>query len=138
MAKYFGTYAATALVMVLIDMVWLGVIAKPIYQQGIGHLMADSPKLWAAVLFYVLYPVGLVVFGVLPNAVNQAVSVGWLGALLAGAVFGFLAYATYDLTNQATLKTWPVQVTLIDIAWGASATALASGVAAWAALRLGA
>ena len=134
MAKYFGTYAATALVMVLIDMVWLGVIAKPFYQQGIGHLMADSPKLWAAVLFYVLYPVGLVVFGVLPNAVNQAVSVGWLGALLAGAVFGFLAYATYDLTNLATLKDWPLSIALIDMAWGTAVSGVSAAVG-WRALQ---
>ena len=128
MIKYLSTYGATAVVMILIDMVWLGVIAKPFYQQGIGHLMADSPKLWAAVLFYLLYPVGLVVFAVLPNAVNQVVASGWLGWLLAGALFGFVPYATYDLTNLSTLKDWPLSVALVDMAWGSAVSGVSAAV----------
>lgn len=128
MTKFLSAYAATALVMVLIDMVWLGAIAKPLYQQGIGHLMAESPKLWAAVLFYLLYPVGVVVFSVLPNVLNQAVSSGWRGSLLAGALFGFIAYATYDLTNLATLKDWPLSLALIDMAWGSVVSGVSAAV----------
>ncbi len=108
MTKYLSIYTATALVMVLIDLLWLGVVAKPLYQRGIGHLMTEEPVLWAAALFYLLYPVGLVVFAVLPNAVNGVFSSGWLGSLVAGALFGFVAYATYDLTNLATLRGWPL------------------------------
>ena len=128
MAKFLYTYVATAVVMILIDLVWLGVIAKPLYQQGIGHLMTDSPKLWAAAMFYLLYPVGLVVFAVLPNAVNSLVSSTWLGSLLAGALFGLFAYATYDLTNLSTLKEWPLSLTFIDMAWGTSVSGVAAAV----------
>ena len=128
MTKYLSTYAATALVMVLIDLVWLGVVAKPLYQRGIGHLMTEQPVLWAAALFYLLYPVGLVVFAVLPNAVNGMVSSGWMGSLLAGALFGLIAYATYDLTNLATLRGWPLSLSLIDMAWGSSVSAIAAAV----------
>ncbi|MFM2273426.1 MAG: hypothetical protein RL702_2491, partial [Pseudomonadota bacterium] len=86
-----------------------------------------------AALFYLAYLAAMVWFAVRPGLAQ-----GVPHAVLNGVLLGAICYATYDLTNQATLKTWPVQVTLIDIAWGASATALASGVAAWAALRLGA
>ena len=128
MTKILSTYAATALVLILIDLLWLGVVAKPIYQQGIGHLMSDSPKLWAAVLFYLLYPAGSVVFAVLSNALHPVVSSGLLGALLAGALFGFFAYATYDLSNLATLKDWPVSLAFIDIAWGTGISGVAAAV----------
>ncbi len=128
MVKIFSTYAATALVMIVIDLVWLGVVAKPIYAQGIGHLMADQPTLWAAGLFYLLYPVGLVVFAVLPSALHTVVGTGWLGSLLAGALFGLIAYATYDLTNLATLKDWPLSLTLIDMAWGSSVSGVSAAV----------
>lgn len=128
MLKIFSTYAATALVMILIDLVWLGVVAKPLYQQGIGHLMADQPTLWAAVLFYLLYPVGLVVFAVLPNALHTVVGDTWVGSLFAGALFGLIAYTTYDLTNLATLKDWPLSLTCIDMAWGSSVSGVAAAV----------
>lgn len=128
MTKFFGTYAATALMMVLVDMVWLDVIAQPLYQQGMGHLMADSPRMGVAVVFYALYPLGLVVFAVLPNAVSQAVGPGWLGSLLAGALFGCIAYATYDLSNLATLKDWPLYLAVIDIAWGSCVSGVSAAV----------
>ena len=90
--------------------------------------MSDSPKLWAAVLFNLLYPAGLVVFTVLSNALHPVVSSGLLGALLAGAPFGFFVYATYDLTNLATLKDWPVSLAFIDIAWGTAISGVAAAV----------
>ena len=107
--------------MLVIDMLWLGVIAKPLYQQGIGHLMAPQPKLWAAALFYLLYPVGLVLFAVMPNTGSA-----WLQTALMGAAFGLFAYATYDLTNLATLKDWPLGLSVIDTLWGAAASAIAA------------
>lgn len=132
MNKYLAAYAGTAVVMVLLDLLWLGVIAKPLYQQGIGHLMADQPNIGVAVLFYALYAAGIVIFAVTPQSGGS----GWGPTLAMGALFGFFAYATYDLTNLATLRGWPLQLSLIDIAWGTvvSAASAAGGKAAldWA------
>ncbi len=116
-----AAYAAAAVTMLVIDMVWLGVIARPLYQQGIGHLMAPQPNLWAAALFYLLYPVGVVLFAVMPNAASTA-----LHTALMGAAFGLFAYATYDLTNLATLKGWPLGLSVIDTLWGAAVSAVAA------------
>ena len=112
--RYLGTYAAIAVVMIALDLLWLGVIAKPLYQQGIGHLMAERPNVPVAVLFYALYALGLLLLAVLPNAAEP----GWSKTLVTAALFGFFAYATYDLTNLATLKGWPVGLSLLDMAWG--------------------
>jgi uncharacterized membrane protein len=128
MTKYLLAYATTLAVMVAIDLLWLGVIAKPLYQQGIGHLMADEPNLVAAAMFYLLFPLGLVIFAVIPNSLNELIAAGWLRAACAGALFGFFAYATYDLTNLATLKLWPVRLALIDIAWGTFVSALSAAL----------
>ena len=129
MTKNLVAYAATALVMLALDMLWLGLIARPVYQHGIGHLMAERPNVPVAMLFYVVYPVGLLVFAVLPNVVDP----GWAKAAVSAALFGFFAYATYDLSNLATLKGWPIGMSLLDMAWGSAASAL-SGVAGNAAL----
>ena len=131
MLKYFIAYCATVIVMIAIDLLWLGVIAKPLYQQGIGHLMAERPNLPVALLFYLLFPLGLMIFAVVPNAADVA-SATWSRALIAGALFGFFAYATYDLTNLATLKGWPLGLSIIDTLWGTlvSAAATAAGKAA--------
>jgi uncharacterized membrane protein len=115
-------YAATACVMIVLDLIWLGLIAKPLYQNGIGHLMARSPRIVPAALFYLLFPLGLVLFAVLP----QAASGVWTNAFLWGGLFGFFAYATYDLTNLATLKNWPLPLALIDMAWGTVVSGVAS------------
>jgi uncharacterized membrane protein len=127
MKKQLAAYAGTLIVMVGLDLLWLGVIAKPLYQRGIGHLMADQPNVPVAVLFYALFALGLVVFAVLPAGPAP----GWGKTLGMAALFGFLAYATYDLTNLATLKQWPMGLSLIDMAWGTcvSAAAAAGGKA---------
>lgn len=123
MTKFFAAYAATITVMLVLDVLWIGVVAKPLYQQGIGHLMAEQPRLGVAVAFYLMYAVGLVVF-----AVNHGGSAGdWKSAMLYGALFGFFCYATYDLTNLATLRNWPASLALIDIAWGTSVSAVCAG-----------
>ncbi len=119
MIKYLVPYAATATLMVVLDLVWLGVVAKPLYQQGIGHLMAEQPKMAVAALFYAIFALGLLVFAVLPAGT-------WVQAAASGALFGFFAYATYDLTNLATLRNWPLTLALLDMAWGT----LVSGVSA--------
>lgn len=132
MNKYLAAYAGTAVVMVALDMLWLGVIAKTMYQQGIGHLMADKPNIGVAVGFYLLYALGVVIFAVSPQHGGSS----WGTTLVMGALFGFFAYATYDLTNLATLRDWPLRLSLIDMAWGTlvSAAAAAGGKAAldWA------
>jgi uncharacterized membrane protein len=107
-----------------IDMVWLGLIAKNFYAQRIGLLMKPDINWPAAILFYLLFIIGLVVFVIMPAFEKGS----WLHALSLGALFGLIAYATYDLTNLATLKNWPLSVTIVDLAWGAVLGALVSGV----------
>ena len=122
MSRYFVTYVAALITMVAIDLLWLGVIAKPLYQQGIGHLMAEKPNIPAAVLFYVLYPVGIVIFAIAPDAVSAS----WLKTFTSAALFGLFAYATYDLTNLATLKGWPASLAALDMAWGSLVTGVSA------------
>ncbi len=130
--KYVVAYAATAAAMVAVDILWLGVIARPLYEQGIGHLMAERPRLAVAGLFYALFALGLMIFAVAPHAAD-----GWARTLMAGALFGFFAYATYDLTNLAILKNWPVGLSVIDIAWGTAVGALATAAGKAALDRFG-
>jgi uncharacterized membrane protein len=122
MAQYLIAYVGTLFAFLAIDMVWLGFIAKDYYREGIGHLMLETPNLGAAAVFYLLYVVGIVIFAVTP-----AMTAGtWTKAALYGALFGFFAYATYDMTNLATLKGWPLSITLVDIAWGTCLTAVSA------------
>jgi uncharacterized membrane protein len=114
--------------MVAIDLLWIGVIARPLYQRGIGHLMADSPNVPVAVLFYVVFATGLTVFAIAPNVDTG----GYKRTMLMAALFGFFAYATYDLTNLATLKTWPVGLSIIDITWGTLVSSLAAAAGRFA------
>ena len=122
MLKILATYLSTTLVMVIIDLVWLGFIAKPMYQAGIGHLMTDKPNLVAAFFFYALFPIGLMIFAILPESGSTA----WQRTALQAALFGFFAYATYDLTNLATLKNYPLQLALVDMLWGSLVSAVAA------------
>jgi len=110
-----------------LDLLWLGVIARPLYVQGIGHLMAAKPNVGVAALFYAVFAAGLVVFAVLPAGPAP----GWGRTLGMAALFGFFAYATYDLTNLATLDQWPVGLSVLDLCWGTcvSAAAAAGGKA---------
>ncbi len=122
MKKTMWAYAATATTMIALDVVWLTVVAKPMYQHGIGHLMAITPRLIPAALFYLLFPLGLVLFAVAPRSPTG----GWSAVMAWGALLGFFAYATYDLTNLATLKNWPIGHSLIDMAWGTAVSGVAS------------
>ena len=108
-------YLATLAVFFLIDMVWLGLVAKNFYRQQLGELLSPKVTWWAAILFYLLFIAGLQLFVVAP-ALGAG---GALQALWRGALFGLIAYATYDLTNLATLKDWPLTVTVVDLGWGA-------------------
>ncbi|HAE43831.1 MAG TPA: DUF2177 domain-containing protein [Clostridiales bacterium] len=114
MAQFGKIYLITLIVFFIVDLIWLGLIAKNIYSNNIGHLMSEKVNWLAAGLFYVFYILGLVYFAVHPALQGEGLSY----ALRMGAIFGFFTYMTYDLTNLATLKDWPLKVTLIDIAWG--------------------
>lgn len=127
--KHLVTWLITFIVMVVIDLLWLGVIAKGLYQQGMGNLMSPEPRVGIAALFYLMYPIGLVIFAVMPGVdANSVLRAGVLGAL-----FGLFAYSTYDLTNLAIVRNWPVALSFIDIAWGTvvSGVASAAGAVAW-------
>lgn len=117
--KYFGIYMASLVTFLIIDGLWLGIVARSFYVQQIGHLLRPSPDLGVAGAFYLLYVVGIVVFAVLPALSQQS----WVTALMLGALLGFIAYGTYDLTNLATLAEWPVLVSVVDMIWGAVLTA---------------
>lgn len=111
-------YLLTTVVFLGIDMVWLTVVAKNFYAKHIGFLMTESPNIPAALIFYLMYVVGILVFAVLPGLSGHSLN----KTIILGALFGFLAYATYDLTNLATIKNWPMIITVIDILWGTAIT----------------
>ena len=125
--RYLLAYAATLVAMAGLDFLWLSNTVEPIYHRALGDLMAPEPNMKAAVVFYLLYGVGVLWFAVRPALLDG----DWRTALLNGALFGFFAYATYDLTNLATLKVWSLKVSLLDIAWG---TVLTGAVATAGAL----
>ncbi|MDH6593412.1 putative membrane protein [Variovorax sp. TBS-050B] len=126
-------YLASAVVFLVLDAIWLSTMADRLYRPALGHLMLDRFSLGPAALFYAIYLVGVVVFAVLPALASGR----WLTALGHGALLGLVAYATYDLTNQATLKGWPWMVTAADLCWGSFVTAVTAGVAAKVALGVG-
>ena len=128
--RFAVAYAATLVPFLLLDAVWLTTMADRLYRPAIGHLMRAGFAWEPALTFYVLYVLGLVVFGVMAGVERDR------PAVAAGrcALFGLIAYATYDLTNQATLRDWPWVVTLADLAWGAFASAVAGAVACRATL----
>jgi uncharacterized membrane protein len=122
--KYVYLYILTFIVFLAIDFVWLNWIAKNLYSEKIGHLLAENPNLIAAGVFYLLFVAASLVLAVLPGYEAQSLT----KTIMLGAIFGMITYATYDLTNLATLKEWPLSVTIIDIIWGTSlstATAIA-------------
>lgn len=118
-------YVATLITFGAVDFVWLSVMAKRLYLPTLGDMLLDDARIPPAVVFYLLYPVGVVVFAVLPalKSANIGAAVGL------GALFGLIAYATYDLTNFATLKNWNLTITVADMAYGAVATAIAASAA---------
>lgn len=112
---YVKVYPATLVFFLAIDFVWLAFVARGFYRKHLGFLLTDQPNWWAAGIFYLLFVAGLVVF-----AVDPALKAGSLRkAVMLGAFFGLVTYATYDLTNMATVKNWPWIVTIVDMIWGA-------------------
>lgn len=116
-----------------IDMIWLGLVAKDFYRSQIGFLLKENVNWVAAISFYLLFIIGVVFFVVMPALEKGSL----MYALLVGALFGFITYATYDLTNLATTKDWPLLVTLVDLAWGAVLSASVSSVTYLIATRIG-
>ena len=121
---YIYQYFIAILVFLGIDAIWLMFIAKSFYAKNIGHLLAEKPNLVAAFIFYLLNIIGLVIFAINPAIQKNSL----INALIFGALFGFFTYSTYDLTNLATLKDWPLIVSVIDIIWGTLLSATVSGL----------
>jgi uncharacterized membrane protein len=122
MSKYIAAYVATAIAFLGGDMLWLGLVARNFYRDRLGTLLAPHPIIPAAISFYALFVAGIVIFAVAPGLRDNS----WKSALVFGALFGFFAYATYDLTNLATLRGWPIVLTPVDLAWGTALTAVAA------------
>ena len=114
MVTVLKNYFLTFIIFMGIDMVWLGVISKKLYADKLGYLMASKVNWLAAVIFYLIFIAGLLFFVIYP-ALKQNM---WSYALLAGLFFGLVTYATYDLTNLATIRDWPLLITIIDLIWG--------------------
>lgn len=108
-------FAIALPVFFVIDMIWLGLVAKDFYRGQIGMLMKPEVNWTAAIIFYVIFIIGLVTFVIAPAVEKGSI----IHALVFGALFGFVCYATYDLTNLAVAKDWPILLTLVDMAWGA-------------------
>ena len=117
-------YLTTIVVFFLVDILWLGFISKNLYQKYLGYLMAPKVNWYAALVFYLLFIAGLVFFVISPALAKQSL----LYAIGTGAFFGLITYGTYDLTNLATLKDWPLFITIIDLIWGTFVTAATSGL----------
>lgn len=120
-------------VFLAIDMVWLTVVAKSFYAKQIGYLMSKNPNLIAALIFYLIFIAGLIFFVITP-ALDKKM---WVQAIVAGAFFGLVTYSTYDLTNLATIKDWPIIITIVDLIWGTFVSAAVSVITYFIALKLG-
>lgn len=119
--------------LVVVDFIWLSQAVNFLYRPKLGGLLAEKPVLWAALLFYILYGVGMAFLAIRPALAGGGVqTAAWTGALM-----GLVAYGTYDLTNQATLKGWSITVTIVDMAWGALVTAAACAFGVWVSQKLG-
>jgi uncharacterized membrane protein len=111
---YLKLYALTVPVFFIIDLIWLGVVAKGFYQKNLKYILSPNVNWTAAIIFYLMYIAGILIFAVLPGVAKDSVR----HAALWGALFGFFTYATYDLTNLALLKDWPLNIVVVDILWG--------------------
>ncbi|OCW57293.1 DUF2177 family protein [Hoeflea olei] len=126
-AGFLWAWAGTAAFILAIDAVWLGIVAKGFYSRQLGELMRDNPNLSIAALFYVMYSAAVVILASAPAMRSGSLS----DALFLGAILGFAAYGTYDITNLSTLRNWPVTMSLVDIVWGTALTTAAAGAGYW-------
>ncbi len=120
-------YLVSLTVFFIIDLFWLGLVAKDLYKDQIGFLMSDEVKWAPAILFYCLYVAGLVSFVILPAFHEE----NWVFALLYGGFFGLVCYGAYDLTNLATLKGWPINIVAFDLLWGIFISGITSFITFW-------
>ena len=125
--KLFLQFLTVLIVFLAIDLVWLGLIAKNLYSKYLGFIMAPNVNWVAAITFYLIFIIGLMFFVINPAIEKQS----FMYALLVGGLFGFITYSTYDLTNLATLKDWPITITVIDLIWGTVLSASVSSVSYW-------
>ena len=132
MIKYLAVYFSFLLSLVVIDLIWLLGIAKNLYRDEMGSLMASEPKLLAGLGFYLLYALGASIFVIIPAISKQS----WLYAVQYGALFGLFCYMTYDLTNLAVIRDFPVRLAFIDIVWGSAVTAASATISYWVGTRV--
>lgn len=124
-------YGITTLIFFAIDMVWLGVVARNLYKQKLGFILSPEVNWAAAIIFYLIYIGGILFFAVLPASKEMS----WQTALLNGALLGGMCYATYDLTNMATIAKWPLEIVVIDIVWGMVLTGSVATLSYFAAAK---
>lgn len=124
MAQFISAAIAVALIFFPLDMLWLGKVATSFYKAGLGSMMLDSPRIWPAAVFYLAHVCGVAFFTVMPH-LNGGSS--WMAALY-GAAFGFVVYGAYDGSNYATLRDFPLSITIVDWFWGTCLTALSAGL----------
>jgi uncharacterized membrane protein len=127
--QYIGIYLISVPVFFAIDMVWLGFVASSFYKSQIGHLLSSTVNWPVAIAFYLLFLVGLSIFAIVPAVEARS----FTHAVLYAALFGFFAYATYDLTNWSTLRDWPMLISLVDMVWGTVLSAAVASVTYWIA-----
>ena len=132
MLKYLGIYFTFLITLLAVDLTWLLGIAKNLYREEMGDLMASEPKLIAGLAFYLLYALGVCIFVIAPALSKQSL----IYALQYGALFGFFCYMTYDLTNLAVIRDFPTKLAFVDIAWGSVVTGLSAGLTYWVGDRL--
>lgn len=133
LGKLAALYGITTIVFFAFDFVWLSTATSRLYKPMLGDLLAEKPLLGVAAVFYLVYVVGILVFAVMPGLQEGAV----LGALWRGALFGFLAYATYDLSNLSTLRGWSWQISVIDMVWGTTLNSVVAVAGFYAGRWLG-
>lgn len=132
MKTYLVAYFFTLIAFLVIDFIWLSTMASRLYRPAIGDLLAENFRLAPAIVFYLIYAAGLTFLAVRPALISGE----WTTALLYGAAVGFMAYATYDLTNQATLKSWSTTLTIADLLWGTFVSAAAAIIGYLLTVRL--
>ena len=125
-------YGFALVIFVLADMIWLGSMASRFYRPTLGDIMLSGVNLAPAILFYLLYPIGLLLFAISPALKNDSLAT----ASVYGALFGLFTYATYDLSNQATLRNWSATLTAVDIGWGTLLGGVSASLAYWLTVRL--
>ena len=126
-------YGITTSIFFAIDMVWLGVVARNLYKQKLGFILSPEVNWAAAIIFYLIYIGGILFFAVLPASKEMS----WQTALLNGALLGGMCYATYDLTNMATIAKWPLEIVIIDIVWGMVLTGSVATLSYFASIKFG-